>query len=286
MRIDPLHWVWLVGYVFAAMILGGILNDALYRSDSIKGIVLHFGRSPLVTPFPYVVAGGLKIADGLDRFSGNPIIQEWKSEHLFLLLSILVSYVLAVPSFIWAIKERQHWRENHARGKFPIRIAFAIGIGGAFVVPMLLISAVGPVMSSSVRSKMQEAQTVYANRDAVMYELNLMALKAQGSYFVSLGEGGYGGKWMNIQRKGSPTVTLEELQVQEPDLNRVYAELYPQRPSKFVLEVYSEDSLAIWGIGAETSEGSLFVNKDGQQGKNQAHAVVTPKKVIVRPHSF
>lgn len=285
MKTDRLHWVWMVCYVGVALILGGILNLALYPSDLL-------GRSVAITPFPYIFAGGLRIADGLDRFSGNQIIREWKSEHLFLLLSILVSYILAVPSFIWALKERQQRRENQPGRKFPIRIVLAFAIGGAFVVPMLLISVIGPVASSSVRATMQKAQTLVVNRDAVMYELNMMALKAQSSYFVPLGEGGCGGRWMNIQRKGAPTVTLEELQVQEPDLNRVYAELFPQRPSKFVLEVYSEDSLAIWGIGAETWEGSLFVNKDGQQGKTQAHAVVTPRKVIVlwhlesTPHGF
>jgi len=81
---------------------------------------------------------------------------------------------------------------------------------------------------------------------------------------------------MNIPGRSPSTLTLEDMALPEPVLARIYAPQFPQQPAHFVLEVFAEDSLAIWGVGHEEVANKSFSNKDGRKGKIQVCFSVGP----------
>lgn len=274
---DPLHILWITGYAIVFGFVFSLLNAALSRLLA-EGRILNL----IVLPVPFVSAGGLLIQEGLERFSGHPISHTWRIEHTFLLLSIIFSYVIVFPLVLWGLRERAQWRQSPRSGKFPYSIALSLGAGGFFLSSIVLLSVVGPLISFQVHRSMRNAQAVEANRDALISDLGLTALKAQSFYFASTDDGGGGKRWLNIKGRSKPSLTIEEIWLSEPVLARIYGSAFPQRSSSFVLKVFKEDSLAIWGIGTEKGDDENFTNKNGEKGKLQVYGVVSPTKMVVQ----
>lgn len=268
MKSDPLHLLWVVGYCIAGGIPFILLVNAL-GSDSIYMWSLE--------PVPSV-AGGMRIAEGIERFRGHPVVHSWNLGHTLILLSTIFFYIILLPLFIWAMNKRARWREI-PQSRFPLKIVVFLGLTGWHVFVTVAYSILGPIATTLVFRSLRQVQTVQSNKDVLINDLNFLALKAQSFYFVPTKEGGGGGRWLNIQRKSNQALTLQEIEHHEPILGWIYGDAFPQKPSKFVLEVFTEDSLAIWGIGSERGDNTTFVNKDGQHGKLELQMIVTPKKL-------
>jgi hypothetical protein len=74
---------------------------------------------------------------------------------------------------------------------------------------------------------------------------------------------------------------IEEVAPAEPIVGKVTSNLFPQSPSRFLLNVHTQDSLTIWGIGKDEGDIDSFANEDGRRGRLQMKVIVTPKKIYV-----
>lgn len=270
-KSDPLHILWVTGYVLIGWVVLGLLNAGLTR---ITG-----SASPHITliPVPQIVSGGMRIAEGLERFSGHPIVHIWRVEHTFLIASIILGYVVALPIFLWALRERSRWTQGERANRFPLRIALGFGFSGPFVAFSVFLALAGSILSSSVYLSLGRAQTTQANLDALINDANFVVMKAQSFYFVSTKDGGGGGRWKNIDRQDGSEITIKDIELPESPIARIYGSSFPMKRSEFTLEVYSKDSLAIWGTRNERGSDVNFANKNGQLGKVEIHATVTPR---------
>jgi hypothetical protein len=270
-KSDPLHILWVTGYVLIGGVVLGLLNAGLTR---ITG-----SASPHITliPVPQIVSGGMRIAEGLERFSGHPIVHIWRVEHTFLIASIILGYVVALPIFLWALRERSRWTQGERANRFPLRIALGFGFSGPFVAFSVFLALAGSILSSSVYLSLGRAQTIQSNIDALINDVNLVAMKAQSFYFVSTNDGGGGGRWKNINRESGSEITLKDIELTESPSSRIVGNSFRMERSEFILEVYREDSLAIWGTRNGPGADASFANKNGQRGKIEIHATVTPR---------
>lgn len=270
---DPLHIglviIYAVGFGIAINFVVNLLVSSL---SPLRGLIL---------PVPFTLAGGLRIAEALDRFSGKEMVSAWTSGQTSILVSILVCYVISLPLFVWGMRQRALFRQNPGGQKFPMRIALALGISASFLGEVCLVATVPPFIALSVKSSMQSAQTVQSNKDALISDVNYAALRAQSFYYMDVQDGGGGGKWTDIVREGNPTLGIEEIAPTEPVTGRVLGDFFPQQPSHFILKVHAQDSLTVWGVGHERGDVEDFVNQDGQRGKLQVSITVTPKNVHV-----
>jgi len=269
-KSDPLHILWITGYVMAGGFVLGLANTGLAR------IIGAATPHTTLIPVPHIVSGGMLIAEALERFSGHPIFHTWRVEHTFLVASIILGYIVALPIFLWALRERSRWRQDEHRKKFPVKIALGFGSSGPIVVFIAITAVTGPILSSAVLTSLKSAQTLQANIDALISDANLVALKAQSFYFVSTKEGGGGGRWKNIDREYVSEITLKDIEAESP-ITRIYGSSFPMKRSEFALEVYSEDSLAIWGTRNDRGSDANFANKNGQRGKIEIHVTVSPR---------
>lgn len=263
-KSDPLHPLWVVGFAIVGSTFAWVSN---VFGTSVRGL-----WKPILEPA--VSAGGVRIQEGLAFFRGDPV-GGWNLDHSLILLSIIFLYVILPPLFLWAIKARARWRQM-PRSRFPLKIFVSLGLTGSLVLFIATYSIIGPTFAIYVYRSLHSGQKVQANKDVMMHDLAFMALRAQSFYFVPVKDGGGGGRWLNVQKASNQALTLQEIEPVEPVLRRISD--FPQKPSKFVLEVFREDSLAIWGIGSEPGNDVTFVNKDGQKGKLEFQMIVTPKK--------
>lgn len=275
MKSDPLHIVWVIGYALA---FGAALNLI-----PVFGIKLLTGyRMPSWFGLaPFVEAGGLRIAEGIDRFSGKEIKSVWTPVHTHIILSIVMCYVIAPPLFVWGLRERILWRQGSGQRRFPTKITLALGLSGSIMMAALLVSILPPFIAYSVRTSMMNVQRVQANKDALINDISYVALRAQSFCQVDVKDGGGGGRWMNIQRNGNTTIGIDEIGLTSPITGDVVGKLYPQQPSRFFLTVHSTDSLTIKGVATEQGDLSNFENTDGRRGRIQMSVAVTPKRIVV-----
>jgi hypothetical protein len=272
MKADPLHLLWVPIYVLAGVLLLPLFDSAFVR----LGLKVRISYFINFLSIP-VIAGGLRIEEGIKRFGGETLVHSW-SDHTTIVLYAILSSIILLPFFEWALKERARWRENPKPG-FPFKIVVSVGLTGSLLFGTVWLSAFGPIRSASAYRSLHRGQTVSANKDALINDLNFLALKAQSFYFVPTKEGGGGGRWLNIQGKSNQALTLQDIEHHEPIIGRVIGDAFPQKPSRFVLQVFGEDSLAIWGIGSELGDDTTFVNKNGERGKLELQMLVTPKKI-------
>jgi hypothetical protein len=279
LRSDPLHIVWLLVYAILAGVAINVIPDALNKllfTDAKPLWLSSFSRG-----VPFIEAGGLRIGEALDRFSGKELTSSWGAEQTKILISILVTYVLALPLFVWGMRNRTLWRLETGARRFPTRIVIALGLSGSLVMGSCLLATFPPFISLNVRKSLDNAQRAQSNKDALLNDINYAALRAQSFYYTDVVDGGGGGRWKDIRRAGNPMLGIEEIAPSEPVIGKVVKHFYPQHPSRFLLMVHAQDSLSICGVGNEDGEVDTFANEDGRTGRVQVRAIVTPKRIFV-----
>lgn len=275
MTSDPLHVVWVVGYAILFGVALNSLNEMLFKGlITLKGTPWHWFA-------PFLEAGGLKIMEGLDRFSGKEILSVWTTTHTQIISSVVICYVIAPPLFVWGLRERVLWRQGSGQRRFPTKIVLALGLSVSILIGVAFHSTISAFIAYSVRLSLMNAQKTSANKEAVTNDLNYVAMKAQSFYYVDVKDGGGGGRWMNIRRDGNSTVGIDEIGLSAPIIGTVVGKLFPQQPSRFVLTVHTADSITIKGVATEEGDLNNFENADGRRGRIQTSIVVTPKRIAV-----
>lgn len=274
LRSDPLHLVWVIAYCLAGFFVLQIADTYLMPA---------FWQSPFPAfPFPYIVAAGRLIHEGLERFSGNPVLHEWTHVHTTILAAVIVNYLIIPPLFIWALAERREWRRRLPEKSNPTKIILILGLLGSSVAFILFGSVVAGPISASVYSRLTNGQTTAANKDLMINTMTLMAFRAQSFFAVPVELGGGGGRWQSLEDDPTGNVTAAALTQRDPEIKELYRGSFEITDPEWIIEVVREDSLVIWGIGTLDGDIGTFQNRNGQEGKIQVHALVTPLKLVVR----
>ena len=155
-------------------------------------------RYDAMTPFPWVIAGGITISDGLTMFSGMTPIPMPISGRLFMLLSVLVPYVIGPTLFFFAWRHRKLGKEaGHQTPTLGLwTLLFVVGgiISFAPAIPSVPIAYIQRSVAHSLRS----AQAVQGNRDAIINELNTISWKARQHRILPASLNGGGGSFVGF----------------------------------------------------------------------------------------
>jgi len=226
---------------------------------------------------PWLGAAGMVIRQGVNLFSGEIPDLSWQAAHLWTLLSVLITLLIAPALFLLNLRQLILDRlRNSASAK---RTITGFIVGGVLCSPIFGMAPFIAVRQVEVYQSMHRGQTSQANRDAVTADLHQLAYKARVFYFVPTNLGGGGHRWKNIQVVSGNTrdFSLDDLHYTGPILGKIWGDLMPQSPSKFILETTKDDTvLTISGIGKQMGNDVKFANKDSQVGRVQVTVTVTP----------
>jgi len=272
-RTDPLNGAGIAVYTLILFLIIFLL-DFGFRAivDSSEGMWTR-----ILVPAPHVVAGGLKIGQALERWRGHLEPNLWDGKLTFLVFLLIVPYVIVPMLVVWGIRARRQWRLESPRHGFPWKIALALALGWYVAIMTCLMALVGSLVGLSAYGSLQSAQTVQTNRDALLADMNLVVSRARTAFFVPREKGGAGGSWWKDNKSKEPQISLDALAPVTPVLSRHLAAGFPQKASRFFMEVTAPDTLFLWGVGTERGDSESFENKDGQRGKVQIRQIVTPK---------
>ena len=278
-RADPLHLGRIAIYIVVFGILVSIVDvDGIFFRELPQWVHAIPGWGILA---PQAMAGGLQAEEAIERMSGQPKNRSWRRTHSGILIGILLLFILGPTLLVWGLRTRAQWRQMSAPRGSPFRIAAALTVGGYLFVGLTVTTMMTSLVSLRNFRTQKSESALAANRDALALDLSLMAFKAQTFYHLPTKDGGGDGHWTKLPGREPSTLTLEDLALGKSLMAHILDPLFPQQPSRFVLEVFKEDSLAIWGIGHERIADPTFLNKDGQRGKIQVQYIVTPTATSV-----
>jgi hypothetical protein len=156
--------------------------------------VLYFQKIlwPDDTPalFPWVVAAGHTIENGLLAFGGRPATAPGGREEASVLFGLLLAAVLSPTIFLL------EWRRRRVSGparheRRPLRVSGVIyALSGVIVLSMAVTILPITIASESARSGLRHSQAVLSNRDAVIYEMNLIDIDLSQFYILPKELGG------------------------------------------------------------------------------------------------
>jgi len=157
--------------VWCVIVLCGILIPSIFfRSYNTTG-------GFFLSPFPWVIVGGMTIEHGLQMNSGTiPEIPSIATQ-LGCLGSILIVFVIGPTLFFFGIKSRAVERAAGKELSVFRWSTLQVVLGGMVTLGLALISIPTAIIQREVSSNLHKAQTEAENRDAILYEMNSIALK-------------------------------------------------------------------------------------------------------------
>ncbi|HLF19846.1 MAG TPA: hypothetical protein VI704_03560 [Bacteroidota bacterium] len=139
----------------------------------------EFLREVPMTPFPWVVAAGYTIGDGLSMFSGKVPVPMPMSGRIIVMISLLVTFVVGPTLFFFG------WRHRRLQGEAgrttPILSLWTLLfiLGGMLTFSATIPAIPVAIMQRSVSYNLREAQAVQHNKDFIINDLNMIAWNAR-----------------------------------------------------------------------------------------------------------
>lgn len=159
-------------------------------------------RNIRMTMFPWVIAGGQTIAEGLNDFTGT--LTEFPSRvHLLSVLgSLLVGLVLGPTLFFFAWRSRKI--EEPSGGPFRILRASTIMfiLGGIIMVSVVMPSLPSSIIQLVVSNNLRKAQAVQSTKDYMINDLNTIAFGAVQYHHLPKAIGGGDGSYAGFVLPG------------------------------------------------------------------------------------
>ena len=136
---------------------------------------------PLVRTYiyPWVVAGGHTIANGLSEFSGKTPSLINLTERLAALLGLLFGFVIGPTLFFFGWYNRRKDRESGSKGSVLKGSAVISVIGGILTFAVAIPSIPIAYIQYSVSKSIHSAQAVQSNKDQMINDLNRIAHNAK-----------------------------------------------------------------------------------------------------------
>lgn len=148
-------------------------------------------------PFPWIIAAGRTIADGLSAFSGEPPAIMPASYHLALLADMLVVFVLGPTLFFLSWRKRRMERELAVKSATFGLWTLLFVVGGVITFGAALPAIPIAIFQRMVSRSLYQAQAVQSNKDFMINEINVIAWNAHQHKIlpksVGGGEGAFSG---------------------------------------------------------------------------------------------
>lgn len=135
--------------------------------------------SPGVYIFPWVVAGGQTIANGLSEFSGKSPSAIVFAERLAALLGLLFGFVIGPTLFFFGWYNRRKDRESGSKGSILKGSAVISVIGGILTFAVAIPSIPGAYRQVRVSEYLHRAQAIQDNKDQMINDLSVIAYNAK-----------------------------------------------------------------------------------------------------------
>jgi hypothetical protein len=209
-------FLWQIG-VLTILVLGLVLfSDKFSQSEKPS----YVQRSPMVL-YPWALAGGHTIENGLKAFSGKPSEFPEVKDQAAALAGLLISSVLCPTVFFL------EWRRRRISGaatseRPPLRTS-SVFYGFCGALTLCVAGAILPIatISEVTHHSLRDAQAVASNKDAVIGEINLIDMDLSQYYILpkELAGGGrsYEGyklpQGMEKTEEGTYVVTLKRNEV-------------------------------------------------------------------------
>ncbi len=129
--------------------------------------------------YPWVVAGGQTIANGLSEFSGkspSPIVF---TERLAALLGLLFGFVIGPTLFLFGWRNRRIDKESGSKVSTLKGSALISILGGILTFAVAIPALPGAYLQVSVSRSLHRAQALQENKDHMINDLNLIAYSAK-----------------------------------------------------------------------------------------------------------
>jgi len=128
--------------------------------------------------FPWVLAGGQTIGNGLHEFSGETPAVLSLAERLEALLSLMIGFVIGPTLFFFGW---QHKRKERASGSADSvlkgsGVIFTIGAILTFLIALPSVPAA--LMRANAEHQLRNAQAIQSNKDAIINEFDVLANSA------------------------------------------------------------------------------------------------------------
>lgn len=165
----------------------GFIQGLLIVTVATLILVFSFERYVPLQPFsartqfilyPWVVAGGLTIEQGLDLFSGKSVQPLSFEQQATLLGGLWLVAVLGPTLFLLGWRQRRRERASGTvSGKLRTSTIIYF-LGGIVTLTAALPALPAAMVQRVVAQQMYDAQAIASNRDAIINELNWIALHA------------------------------------------------------------------------------------------------------------
>lgn len=182
-------------------------------------------------PFPWIVAAGQTIDDGLSMFSGESKTIIPMSHRIALLGDLLVVFVLGPTLLLMSWRKRGLAKEQQAsssvRGLWTLLFVVGGVISFSAVIPAIPIA----IMQRMVSARLYEAQAVQTNKDYMINDLNFIALYANQHKILPKSMGGGEGSYLGFSASRELASTENGDYVVTPSPNqcaiKATSKLYP-----------------------------------------------------------
>lgn len=125
--------------------------------------------------YPWVVAGGVTIANGLSEFSGESPSLISLATRLAALLGLLFGFVIGPTLFFFGWYYRRKDRESGSKGSALKGSAVISVIGGMLTFAVAIPSIPGAIAQRRVSVSLHSAQAIQDNKDQMINDLNTIA---------------------------------------------------------------------------------------------------------------
>ena len=276
----PLHPAQTIPWIVVVGLVAGGLNYSIVHVPFVRDWISQHNwyllvclRHPTIW-CPYIMAGAIRVSNGISAFSGKPPSEAWPVDHEMVIALIAISYVIVPTILLWGLKSRKKYISGETSGLSPNMIQFVLALSGCVLSWQLLVPIAGSPKSWAIWQRMKDGAYKESILTGTKSSVSSLALRARVLH--AMPEVAGGGPW-----SASPGgITLSDMQT---CLTSMEVGIWPEGVKAqvhYIFEIESPDSMTIWGIADEegTNQDSVFVNKDGRTGRIQVHAGVNPNE--------
>ena len=181
-----LNFLWQIILLTVIVLALVLFSDKLFKSDLSSMAV----ETPRIVLYPWVIAGGHTIENGLLAFSGKPAEVVNGKDQVRALAALIVVLVLLPTIFFLRWRRRILASEPsiHATPWSLSRVFYSLC--GALVIYFSVASVPIAVFGDVIHNRLREAQAVQSSRDEIINELNFMGFDLFQYYILPKEAGG------------------------------------------------------------------------------------------------
>ncbi|MBI3006120.1 MAG: hypothetical protein HYY49_12000 [Ignavibacteriales bacterium] len=201
------------------------------------------------TPFPWIIAAGLTIADGLSKFSGEQPAVVSQGERLAVLANFLIIYVVAPTMFFFGWRHRR-LLQDQGEGRRTLW-TFILIVGGMLTFSAVIPAIPAAIAQRAVSTSLRDAQAVQGNKDLMINDLNVLAWSARQYKILPKSLGGGGGSFVGYSPTGEIASTEEGTYSVEASANvcsvNARSKKYPYATIRLIID--ERGKLQKWNYG-------------------------------------